>query len=439
MKAIVYRFMALALTVLGALVFPERCHCQLVPGTTAPLFTLTGLDYNRYNLNGAKDSPLTILYFFDIGSQPSENDLATLNTLARKHKLDKSVWAITTAPREKVAQFASRHKGAYSILPDDGKVTDLYQARQALPVVYLIRSGLTITDCVQGLSQITEARLAGLPDPPPRLDDPARAPEPPAQVSPSVYNDPTTNMAFARVKGGCFEMKSPSGEKTSGPKVCVDDFTMGMYEVTVGQYLKFTRATKGNYPQWMEEGSKYNVQSGTDNHYRKIGNALTADRNPIVGVSWHNAVAFADWLSSQSGGRKKYRLPKEAEWEFACRNGGYDLTFCGSDNVDSIAWNSRNSGGATHGVGQKRANDLGLFDMSGNVWEWTDLDRASTSDQNQDASDPREDIQGVPSRVIRGGGWTSNPASASSYSRDALAPGVRSNDLGFRLVVQDPD
>jgi formylglycine-generating enzyme required for sulfatase activity len=241
-------------------------------------------------------------------------------------------------------------------------------------------------------------------------------------------------MAFVPVKSGCFEMRSPLGENMPGQEVCVKDFSMGKYEVTVGEYRKFTKATGGNYPQWEEVGSKYNINTGIDNHYRKLKNALTDEKNPVVGVSWFNAVAFADWLSRQSGGQL-YRLPTEVEWEYACRGGGKDFKYCGGDNVDTVAWNSKNSGGTTHRVGQKSANGLGLYDMGGNVWEWMDLDGAGTNDQKQDLQGPSKSS----TRVIRGGGWDSDPANAFSYVREFVTPGIRSKDLGFRLIAQDPD
>ncbi|HIJ88240.1 MAG TPA: SUMF1/EgtB/PvdO family nonheme iron enzyme [Desulfuromonadales bacterium] len=465
MRIITKICMALAFTILGVFVYPEISHSQLVSGSLAPLFTLKGLDNKTFNLGVMKDKPLTILYFFDMGSQSSEKGLNSLNALARKHKMDISVWAITAAPREKVAQFAAMHGVAFAILPDDENVNALYQARQILPVVCIISTGLKIAYYEQGWRPTTETKLTELieqvlktqakldrgksvpiikppPKPPvsvppkPQVPVPVGSPTPLPAPEPvqSGLTDPTTGMAFMPVKGGCFEMRSPLGENMPGQEVCVKDFSMGKYEVTVGEYRKFTKATGGNYPQWEEVGSKYNVNTGSDNHYRKLKNALTDDRNPVVGISWFNAVAFADWLSRQSGGRV-YRLPSEAEWEYSCRSGGKDFKYCGGDAVDAVAWNSANSGGTTHRVGQKSANGLGLYDMGGNVWEWMDIDGAGTSDQKQDLQGPAKSS----TRVIRGGGWDSDPVNAFSYVREFVTPGIRSKDLGFRLILQDPD
>jgi len=465
--------MALVFTILGMFVCPDRSYCQLFPGAEAPLFILKDLENKTFSLAGMKDKPLTILYFFDIGSQSSEKGLNSLDALARKHRKDVNIWTITVASRDKVAQFAAKQRGTFSTLLDDGSASSRYQARQVLPVVCIISSDLKIAYYEQGWRPTTETKLTdlieqvvkaqGKPDrgrgvtiikpspkqpetvpPKPHVPVPVQSPtqsptqsstQPPVPVPiQSGLNDPTTGMSFVPVKSGCFEMRSPLGENTPGQEVCVKDFSMGKYEVTVGEYRKFTKATGGNYLQWEEVGSKYNVTTGSDNHYRKLKSALTDEKNPVVGVSWFNAVAFADWLSRQSGGRL-YRLPTEAEWEYACRDGGKDFKYCGGDNVDTVAWNSKNSGGTTHRVGQKSANGLGLYDMGGNVWEWMDLDGSGTDDQKQD-------LQGTSkssTRVIRGGGWDSDPVNAFSYVREFVTPGIRSKDLGFRLIAQDPD
>ncbi len=88
---------------------------------------------------------------------------------------------------------------------------------------------------------------------------------------------------------------------------------MGRYPVTVGEYLRFVRATNSHAPKWQEKGSQYNVKTGTDDHYKKLGDALTNEKYPIVGVSWHDAKAYCEWLSEQTG--QTYRLSTEAEWD----------------------------------------------------------------------------------------------------------------------------
>lgn len=115
------------------------------------------------------------------------------------------------------------------------------------------------------------------------------------------------------VAGGCDDDEKPAHEVT------VSDFQLAATEVTVAQYLACVAANKCPEPEWREKGSKYNIKTGTDDHYKKLGDALTNPDHPIVGVSWENATAFANWLKEVTG--KPYRLPTEAEWEYAARAG----------------------------------------------------------------------------------------------------------------------
>ncbi|MCW5199985.1 SUMF1/EgtB/PvdO family nonheme iron enzyme, partial [Desulfobulbus sp. F1] len=160
-------------------------------------------------------------------------------------------------------------------------------------------------------------------------------------------NDDATGMKLAYVPGGCFDMGSPSNEEghenDEGPvhKVCVDSFWMGQYEVTQGQWKKIMDAN----PSEFKKGGNY----------------------PVEQVSWDDAQDFIKKLNSSTG--KSYRLPTEAEWEYACRANS-SSRYCGGDDLDALAWHSKNSGGSTHPVGGKQGNGFGLYDMSGNVWEW---------------------------------------------------------------------
>ncbi|EDN70692.1 protein of unknown function DUF323 [Beggiatoa sp. PS] len=122
---------------------------------------------------------------------------------------------------------------------------------------------------------------------------------------------------------GRFRMGDIQGGGDSDEKpvhwVNIDQFAMGKNEVTVGEYLRFVKATGTHAPEWLEKGSEYNIHTGTDNHYKKLGSALTDENHPIVGVSWNDAIAYVKWLTQQTG--KQYRLPTEAEWEYAARAG----------------------------------------------------------------------------------------------------------------------
>lgn len=139
------------------------------------------------------------------------------------------------------------------------------------------------------------------------------------------------------------------------------------------------------------------------------------DECPVENVSWNDVQEFLAKLNDKTG--RDYGLPTEAQWEFACRAGSQAET-CGGQQFDAVAWYLRNSGGRTHPVGQKQPNGLGLYDMNGNVWEWT-------------SGCLREDCR---ERILRGGSWTFDPQFPRSRWRIGIGASMRSNDYGFRLA-----
>ena len=239
------------------------------------------------------------------------------------------------------------------------------------------------------------------------------------------------------VPSGSFEMGSPASEPNresdEGPvhRVSVRSFALGRYEITVGQYMACVRSGGCPEPEWREVGSKYHYKSGSDEHYRKLGSALEGERHPIIGVSWNDAQAYVKWLSGKTG--QGYRLPSEAEWEYGCR-GGQTQTYCGGNEEAEVAWYSANSGSQTHPVGGKRANAFGLYDMSGNVWEWVqDVWHGDYSGAPTDGSAWMSGGDGA-RRVLRGGSWNSNHGYLRSANRDRYTPDLRVNYLGFRIA-----
>ncbi|OAD21423.1 Sulphatase-modifying factor domain protein, partial [Candidatus Thiomargarita nelsonii] len=157
-------------------------------------------------------------------------------------------------------------------------------------------------------------------------------------------------------------------------RVSVAQFAISRYEVTVSEYLRFVQATGRHAPEWQKAGSKYNIQTGTRSYYYKIlGSALTKENYPIVGVSWYNAVAYADWLSQQTG--KPYRLPTEAEWEYAARAGKKTKYWWGNEIGSKNANCSNRDCGDdfkyTAPVETFASNPFKLYNTVGNVWEWT--------------------------------------------------------------------
>ena len=210
---------------------------------------------------------------------------------------------------------------------------------------------------------------------------------------------PPPGMVF--VAGGTFQMGSSSGDSDEKPihTVTVSSFFMDKTEVTQAEYRK--------------------VMGKTPSHFRGC------DDCPVEKVSWHDANAYAKKVGK--------RLPTEAEWEYAARGGnkskGY--TYSGSNDLDAVAWYTNNSGSKTHPVAQKQPNELGLYDMSGNVWEWC-------SDWYGDySSSPQTDPQGPnsgASRVLRGGSLHRYDNSCRVADRYGRNPDYGSDFNGFRLV-----
>lgn len=146
----------------GLLLAAGMGYGQVSAGRTAPVFSGKDLGGKTLDLSRERGNPLTILYFFDAGSRPSQEGLFSLNHLARRHKADLSVWAITASPKEQVARFSSLAGLAFPVIPGAANVMNLYGARQVLPVVCIIGPGLRVLDYFQGGGKTTEAMLVRL-------------------------------------------------------------------------------------------------------------------------------------------------------------------------------------------------------------------------------------------------------------------------------------
>ena len=164
------------------------------------------------------------------------------------------------------------------------------------------------------------------------------------------------------------------------------------------------------------------------------------DDRPVENVSWERAVEFCQTLSAlpdeQKAGRM-YRLPTEAEWEYACRAGTTTKYSFGEDEsrLGEYAWYDSNSGSQTHAVGKKKPNAWGLFDMHGNVWEWC----SDWADYypNGEVTDPQGPSNGS-ERILRGGSWYYNAGSCRSAVRCQFPPTDQRDILGFRLALSSP-
>ena len=260
---------------------------------------------------------------------------------------------------------------------------------------------------------------------------------------PGMINDPLAG-AFILVKGGMFTMGCTSEQNNCGDDerpvqtVTLGDYYIGQTEVTLAQFKAFINETgyktdaERQGTSWINTGI-WKEQSGVDWRCDETGRAraMHEGNHPVIHVSWNDAVAYAEWLSRKSGGR--YRLPTEAEWEYAARGGSQSrrYQYAGSNNLDEVAWYFSNSGNTTHPVKGKIANELGLYDMSGNVWEWCADWYGSYSSGSQ--TNPAGPAAGS-RRVLRGGSWSDIPAFCRVAHRDSVTPDYRNGYLGFRLA-----
>lgn len=256
----------------------------------------------------------------------------------------------------------------------------------------------------------------------------------------SAWRDPVTGIDFVWVPGGCYQMGNNDGEcdkhavedgcdERPVHKVCVGGFWMGRYEVTQAEWQRLMENNPSRFK---------------------------GDRNPVEQASWSEIQESIRKLNAS--GNDRFRLPSEAEWEYAARSGGRDEKFAGGNDPDLVAWHDGNSaqkknaggndrhlvasyvgglksGHSPHPVGTKAPNGLGLYDMSGNVWEWCEDVYDANAYANHARNNPIHNAGG-PHRVVRGGSWNDNSDFVRATIRSRVEPGFRDQRsfLGFRLV-----
>ena len=216
------------------------------------------------------------------------------------------------------------------------------------------------------------------------------------------------------VHGGVFLMGCTDSEHVAN---CNSDETPP-HSVTVGSF------SIGKYP--VTQGQWKALMGSNSSHFSK------GDRYPVEYVSWDEAQEFIHRLNTVTG--KRYRLPTEAEWEYAARGGsesrGY--MYSGCNNLNNVGWYDNVNGKITHPVGSKAPNELGIYDMSGNVWEWC-------SDwYGPYSASPKRDPAGASSgyyRVNRGGSWSSASSNCRVTYRNSCCPNNRYRNVGFRVVL----
>lgn len=231
-------------------------------------------------------------------------------------------------------------------------------------------------------------------------------PKPPAK-----YTEQATGMEFVFIPGGCYRMGDIFGDGDADEKpaheVCVSDYYLSKFEVTQGQW----EALMGKNPS---------LRSGKN--------------SPVEKISLQDTQNFIASLKSKNSGYR-FRLPTEAEWEFACRSGGKEEKWAGTTDEAALAeyaWFGSNSGGNPHAVGKAKPNGLGLYDMSGNVYEWVE-DYYSPDCYQDQARDNPICIKGS-YRVIRGGSAHLSERFARCSARSSASSSVNTYSVGFRLV-----
>lgn len=205
-------------------------------------------------------------------------------------------------------------------------------------------------------------------------------------------------------------------------RVNVPRFQLGATEVTLGQFKRYIIATDGTETDLVtDDFMKYNPYSNDA---------------PVVHVSWNEAKNFVVWLNKHKPAtdRGTYRLASEAEWEYSCR-AGESHTYCGSRSVNAVAWFKGNSGNHQQPVGKKQANNFGVYDLSGNVWEWVeDCYHDDYVGAPTNGSAWAEATCSSTGRVLRGGSWKGDAKNVRVANRIGSAAVSRSNYIGFRLA-----
>lgn len=240
---------------------------------------------------------------------------------------------------------------------------------------------------------------------------------------------------MALIPAGKYRLGSPEGtgepDESPAREIFLDGFYIDKTEVTIGDYVAFARASAGNYPEWLKPGGKFNIDTGTEKYYKRLAAIIkTCDKCPVFGVAWEDAAAYC--------ASKNKRLPTEAEWEAAARAGSDGKYHFGNSPAAAgeFAWYDDNSREVPHPVAQKKPNKFGLYDMHGNVWEWTADLYSKSYYEERPGTNPPASKAGLEA-VIRGGSW--------AFDADAMRAANRAStrkpndDIGFRCAVSESE
>jgi len=244
-------------------------------------------------------------------------------------------------------------------------------------------------------------------------------------ISGFTYAQTEPDMVF--VKGGTFKMGDNNGDHDESPEhsVTLSSYYISKFETTVKQYREFCTATGKPMPaspkqEWYQE-------------HDQAKQWVWKDNNPITNVSWNDAIAYVKWLSEKTG--KSYDLPSEAQWEFAAKGGtlSKQYKYSGSDNINEVAWYDETTyERGPMPVGRLKPNELGIYDMSGNAWEWCkDYYAKYKPGKFKNPEGPTKGLY----RVIRGGSWYYVEWMSKVTTRDGPYPYRTNYNYGFRVVI----
>jgi len=283
--------------------------------------------------------------------------------------------------------------------------------------------GITINDCLGNIRDFLDVKLDNLKMDLGAIDVPVVA-----------VNETDVNFYAPEPFDDVIKLALGNGVILELLRVPARSFAMGEHQVTLKEFFI------GKYPVTNAQWQAVMKAKGSANQDKKF----QGDLQPVVGVSWHEARAFCVKVQEKAG--RAVRLPTEAEWEYAARGGnqskGYE--YAGSNNLDEVGWYDKNSGAKTSPVGQKLANELGIYDMSGNVWEWClDEWHDSYADKpdnlkkqaNQAWGDLNIDDNDNRYRLLRGGSWYGIARYCRSVYRSRNFARVQVNGIGFRLLL----
>ena len=263
-----------------------------------------------------------------------------------------------------------------------------------------------------------------------------------------VWIEPVTGMEMLWVPSGCFmmgsppELREPEDDDDEGPvtRVCLSGFYMGRYEVTNAQYRKFRKE---------HNSGEYKVPGNVPKAF-----SLNEDDQPVVNVSWNDAMTYCRWLSDQSGNKWIFSLPTEAEHEYACRAGTTTIRFWGDAPDDACKYANVADASAkekfskwkkmfpcddkyvvTAPVGKFAPNPWGFYDILGNVWEWCiDWKGHYPKDLKAPLVNPTGPAKSKEGRQVRGGSWDNPPAGVRCANRSYGTANFRRYNDGFRVV-----